>query len=200
MMGRGIMRVFGETLLVTVCFLHLSDQGRLETCSKPAECYSYLNITQNSTNGDPRNCTIKDVTIINNTALPADEGSDVSVTCVHNLTNAFISWKMDNQLQEERSEKFEIQNILRETFLECEVHSICGLINSNITITVNVANNMVIILLCVGAAAALLMMFAIAMKISLRRGQAQSRARKRQRQQNMENIHSTTMNTVSSYD
>ncbi|XP_077103338.1 uncharacterized protein LOC143756663 [Siphateles boraxobius] len=122
----------------------------------------------------------------------------MNLTCVHDLPNASISWKKDSKIQSgEISETFQIKTILKNTVIVCNVSSICGSFDSNITITVIAANNMVVILVCVGAAAALLMMFAIGMKISLRRGQVQSQARKRQRQQNMENIHSS-VNTITS--
>ncbi|KAK7137526.1 hypothetical protein R3I94_013242 [Phoxinus phoxinus] len=205
------MREFGETLLITVCFLHLLDRGIGEsgTC-KPDECLNCLisNASQNSTNDVRENCTIKDfnVTIKSQTnETTVDEGSDVTLTCVHDLPNVSIisfRWEKDNELQGETSETFQIKSIKTKSskscLVVCNVDSICGVFNSNITITVNAGSHMVVILVCVGAAAALLMMFAIGMKISLRRGQVQSQARKRQRQQNMENIHST-VNTVTSY-
>ncbi|KAK7140893.1 hypothetical protein R3I93_015132 [Phoxinus phoxinus] len=207
LLGQGIMREFGETLLITVCFLHLLDRGIGEsgTC-KHAECLNCLfsNASQNSTNDVRENCTIKDfnVTIKSQTnETTVDEGSDVTLTCVHDLPNVSINsfrWEKDNELQGETSETFQIKTILESCLVDCNVDSICGVFNSNITITVKPGSHMVVILVCVGAAAALLMMFAIGMKISLRRGQVQSQARKRQRQQNMENIHST-VNTVTSY-
>ncbi|XDV37768.1 hypothetical protein PO909_007323 [Leuciscus waleckii] len=201
MLGRGIM--FGEALLIIVGLLHLLDQGigQSDTC-KLDKCFncSVSNTSQNCTNGVPENCTIKafNVTIQINSSLPVDEGSNVILTCVHDLPNGSIRWMKDNVLQEERSGTYEIKHIIRSAVVHCDVESICGVFNYNVTVEVKAANNMVIILICVGAAAALLMMFAIGMKISLRRGQVQSQARKRQRQQNMENIHST-VNTVTSY-
>ncbi|XP_051715915.1 uncharacterized protein LOC127494231 isoform X2 [Ctenopharyngodon idella] len=203
MLGRGIMRVFGETLLIIAC-LHLYGQGSGQsgTCT-PENCLNCLNntILYNCTNGDPKNCMIEDfnVTIEPSSTLPVDEGSDVTVTCIHNLTNGVISWLKNDELQKGENQKtFEIKIILKDTDISCNVESHCGVFNSTITITVKLANNMMIIMICVGGAAALLMLFAVGMKIKLRRGQAQNQARKRQRQQNMENIHST-VNTVTSY-
>ncbi|XP_048043925.1 uncharacterized protein LOC125266872 isoform X2 [Megalobrama amblycephala] len=200
MLGRGTMRVFGETLLIITCLHLCQGSGQSGTC-KPDNCFICWNntISNNCSNGVPENCTKKDLNVTTEPASPVDEGLDVTVTCTHDLPNGSISWLKNDELQEGENKKtFQIEIILKDTNISCKVKSACGDLNSTITIKVKAANNMMIIMICVGGAAALLMLFAVGMKIVLRRGQVQSQARKRQRQQNMENIHST-VNTVTSY-
>lgn len=68
---------------------------------------------------------------------PVNEGSDVTVTCTHDLPNGSISWLMDNELQKgENNEEFQIKIILKDKNITCNVDSDCGNINSTITITV----------------------------------------------------------------
>lgn len=77
------------------------------------------------------------VTIEPSSTLPVDEGSDVTVTCIHNLTNGVISWLKNDELQKGENQKtFEIKIILKDTDISCNVESHCGVFNSTITITV----------------------------------------------------------------
>ncbi|KAK9963765.1 hypothetical protein ABG768_006929 [Culter alburnus] len=174
MLGRGTMRVFGETLLIITC-LHLLGQGSGQsgTC-KPDNCFICWNNTISNicSNGVPENCTMKDLNVTMEPTSPVDEGLDVTVTCIHDLPNGSISWLKNDELQEgENKNTFQIKIILKNTNITCMVKSDCGDIKSTITITVKAANNTSIILICVGGAAALLMLFAVGMKIVLRRGQ-----------------------------
>lgn len=76
------------------------------------------------------------VTINISSSLPVEEGSDVILTCVHDLPNGSYSWMKDNELQEETSKTYEIKLNLKTAVVQCNVKSYCGVFNSNITVAV----------------------------------------------------------------
>ncbi|XP_008275947.1 uncharacterized protein LOC103354383 isoform X2 [Stegastes partitus] len=124
---------------------------------------------------------------INGTQSEAQEGDDITLTCLHNISdmNVTYKWNKDGtELKNKKGQKLS-RKVLSKDAGEyiCSVQSLCGNYTSS-PHDVTVHNNSVILLVICGVAAlALVLVLGLAMKFKLEKDKARHRERMQQRAQ-----------------
>ncbi|KAM9356958.1 uncharacterized protein ABDE67_004545 [Symphorus nematophorus] len=169
--------VTGETPTKAPCLL----------CSNPGPC---INITQDI----PPPCKTDFKVYINSTGSTADEGDDITLTCVHKLPNLDLKfvWMKDKEDILVGQNKSEL--VLKKVFSHnagkytCRVESPCGNYTSSPhDVTVN-NGGVLLLVICGISAVALILVLGLAMKFKLKRDNAKHRERRKQRAQAEQNV------------
>ncbi|CAJ1058577.1 ADP ribosylation factor like GTPase 3%2C like 1 isoform X2 [Xyrichtys novacula] len=183
--------VMREILLCLL--LDLYHTACFASSSLPAQCL-ICNSTEAtlSASKEPGGCKNDFKVWINSTGSEAQEGDDVTLTCVHNLPNVTLmfGWTKDGEVLSEGHNKSQL------VFLKvlsnkkgqycCFVNSTCGYYKSlPHDVTVN-GNGVVIMIICGVSALALVLLLGATMKYKLKRDNAKHKERMRQRAQNQQ--------------
>ncbi|KAL7868287.1 hypothetical protein SRHO_G00096710 [Serrasalmus rhombeus] len=200
--GVGLTYVLTSTLLYHV----LADS----TCM-PSECLNCsssnsgncLLCSRNNTNlcDVPNKCSQDFSVQVNATSFTVDEGTELTVTCVHNLPQNLsitFEWSSNNQLINGENRSILVMKMKQTLKLSCSVRSPCGNFSSAPQeVTVNDQTGMVL-LICGVSAVVIIILLAVVMKVMIKRNEVQRETRKRERQAHMQDL-SSTATTVTRY-
>ncbi|XP_039975161.1 uncharacterized protein LOC120785001 [Xiphias gladius] len=160
--------------------------GTLDPCQP---CLNIMCINDRVYANMSSNCKKAFQVSITSTGSDANEGDDITLTCVHDLPklNLTLEWKKDEEeiKQNHNESKLALTRVRRSHAGQyiCYVNSSCGNYESlPHKVTVN-DNSEVILVICGVSAFAVVLIMALAMKIKLRRDNAKHRERMEQRAQ-----------------
>ncbi|XP_034545638.1 ADP ribosylation factor like GTPase 3, like 1 isoform X2 [Notolabrus celidotus] len=179
-----IFLCFLIVLQLTACFCSLCFTAQCLMCNSTVQTLNESQV--------PAGCKKDFQVTINSTGSEAQEGDEVTLTCVHNLPNVTLMFGWMKQLDELLKGKNKSQLVLEKLMTDkegqysCFVNSSCGNYES-LPHSVTVSSSGVMVLIVCGVSAlALVLIMGITMKYKLKRDNAKHRERMRQREQDQQ--------------
>ncbi|XP_069027671.1 uncharacterized protein [Embiotoca jacksoni] len=182
LLGLFLMDDVGSTCVPVECLsCNISLAESCDVCHNDSHCMS-------GKTDIPPNCKKAFAVFVNSTGSSAQEGDDITLTCVHDLPNLDLafSWTKDGSvIVGQNTSELVLEGVLSPEAgqYSCSVLSGCGSYTS-LPHEVTVANNSVIILVICGVSAlVLVLIMALVMKFKLKRDNTKHKERMRQRAQ-----------------